>query len=95
MDMTESRRRDAAAEAEDAVRGVVEHRAAIEQATGVLMFVYGVDDTAAFALLRGISQRGNVKVNRLAHQLICTVTANRASPLASRRLTELLDTNAG
>ncbi len=50
---------------------IAENRAAIEQAKGMLMLIYGIDDNAAFDLLRWLSQEANVKLRPLAEQ-ICT-----------------------
>ncbi|BBX67330.1 PAS and ANTAR domain-containing protein [Mycolicibacterium psychrotolerans] len=47
-----------------------EHRAAIEQAKGMLMVVYGIDASAAFDLLRWRSQQTNVKLRLLAEQIL-------------------------
>ncbi len=60
--------------AEDQVRAVVtefaENRASIEQAKGMLMIIYGVNENAAFDLLRWQSQLNNVKVRALAAQVV-------------------------
>ncbi|MGY4712232.1 PAS and ANTAR domain-containing protein [Mycolicibacterium sp. CBM1] len=45
-------------------------RAAIEQAKGMLMVIYGIDADAAFDLLRWRSQEANIKLRLLAGQLI-------------------------
>jgi PAS domain S-box-containing protein len=45
-------------------------RAAIEQAKGMLMLIYGIDDEAAFNLLKWLSQDANVKLRRLAEQVV-------------------------
>jgi PAS domain S-box-containing protein len=45
-------------------------RAAIEQAKGMLMLIYGIDDDAAFNLLKWLSQDANVKLRRLAEQVV-------------------------
>lgn len=45
------------------------NRAGIEQAKGMLMLVYGIDEAAAFNLLRWLSQEGNVKLRPLAEQI--------------------------
>lgn len=42
----------------------------IEQAKGMLMFVYGIDDDAAFDLLRTQSQTHNVKLRLIAEQVL-------------------------
>ena len=44
-------------------------RAEIEQAKGMLMFVYGIDADDAFELLRSQSQQHNVKLRLLAEQI--------------------------
>jgi hypothetical protein len=46
------------------------NRAVIEQAKGMLMLLYGVDDQSAFEWLRRQSQNTNVKVRELAAQLV-------------------------
>ena len=44
-----------------ALAELADHRAAIEQAKGVLMYVYRIDAEAAFEVLRWRSQDGNVR----------------------------------
>jgi ANTAR domain len=53
-----------------AVVEIAENRASIEQAKGVLMYVYGIGPDAAFDMLRWRSQEGNVKLRALAEQLM-------------------------
>ena len=48
---------------------IAEHRAAIEQAKGMLMLVYGIDEDDAFDLLRWLSQEANVKLRLLAERI--------------------------
>jgi ANTAR domain len=52
---------------------IVAGRAAIEQAKGVLMFVYGIDSHHAFELLRSRARTTRVKLRLLAEQLIVDV----------------------
>lgn len=52
------------------VAEIAESRAAIEQAKGMLMVVYGIDAEAAFDLLRWRSQQANVKLRLLAEQVV-------------------------
>jgi aryl carrier-like protein len=52
------------------VAEITEHRAVIEQAKGMLMLVYGLDAVAAFDLLKWRSQDSNVKLRRLAEQIV-------------------------
>src|SRR4051794_35555469 len=71
---TDDSREDALSEREqerisDAVRTIVGQRATIEQAKGMLMFVYGIDADAAFEVLRGQSQHHNVKLRLIAEQI--------------------------
>jgi ANTAR domain-containing protein/PAS domain-containing protein len=49
---------------------ITEHRAVIEQAKGMLMVIYGLDDDAAFDLLKWRSQSSNVKLRRLAEKIV-------------------------
>lgn len=48
---------------------ISEHRASIEQAKGMLMLVYNINDHAAFNLLRWLSQEANVKLRLLAERI--------------------------
>lgn len=48
---------------------IAESRAAIEQTKGMLMLIYGIDDDAAFNLLKWLSQDANVKLRALAEQI--------------------------
>ena len=49
-----------------AVTVIAEARAGIEQAKGMLMLIYGMDEPAAFELLKWRSQETNVKLRLLA-----------------------------
>jgi AmiR/NasT family two-component response regulator len=59
------------------VAEISENRAPIEQAKGVLMYVYQIDADAAFDLLRWRSQETNVKLRALAEQLLVDVRTTR------------------
>lgn len=52
------------------VREYARRRAVIEQAKGILMFVYGIDADEAFAVLRTHSQNHNVKLALIAEQVV-------------------------
>jgi hypothetical protein len=54
----------------DDLAAIVGRRAPIEQAKGMLMFVYGVDAEAAFNMLRTHSQQHNVKLGLIAEQVV-------------------------
>lgn len=78
---------DSAQPDEDAVTTklaeIADHRAGIEQAKGMLMLVYGIDDAAAFDLLKWLSQEANVKLRLLAEQ-ICADFPSRGPEIAAR-----------
>jgi hypothetical protein len=93
VDLTEARRRDAKEEVHSAITGVMEGRAEIEQAKGVLMVAYGVDAEQAFGLLVARSQQTNRKLRDVAR---CLMAGLGDEPLARARklrqeLTGLLD----
>jgi PAS domain S-box-containing protein len=66
------------------VAEITEHRAIIEQAKGMLMLIYGLDDDAAFDLLRWRSQSSNVKLRRLAERIVEDFRAVRDDGITSR-----------
>jgi PAS domain S-box-containing protein len=66
------------------VAEITEQRAVIEQAKGMLMLVYGLDEGAAFDLLRWRSQSGNVKLRRLAEIVIESFRNARDEAITSR-----------
>jgi len=60
---------------DEALPDLFENRAAIEQAKGVLMFVYRVSADQAFRVLQWRSQETNTKLRSLAMQLLAEVAA--------------------
>jgi predicted nucleic acid-binding protein len=52
-----------------AVAEIVERRGVLEQAKGMLMFIYGLNADAAFALLKWLSQENNIKVRTIAERI--------------------------
>ncbi|WP_068188026.1 PAS and ANTAR domain-containing protein [Mycobacterium sp. UM_CSW] len=58
---------------DEALPDLFENRAAIEQAKGVLMYVYRVSAEQAFRVLQWRSQETNVKLRSLAKQLLTEV----------------------
>jgi hypothetical protein len=66
------------------VAEITEHRAVIEQAKGMLMLVYGLDEDAAFDLLRWRSQSTNVKLRRLAEHVVGSFRDVRDDAISSR-----------
>jgi ANTAR domain/PAS fold len=71
---------------------IAENRAAIEQAKGMLMLIYGVDENAAFDLLRWLSQEANVKLRLLAEQICADFRSVGASVLPRAEFDQLLVT---
>jgi hypothetical protein len=59
---------------DEALPGLVENRAAIEQAKGVMMAVYRLSRDQAFRVLQWRSQETNVKLRTLAKRLIHEVS---------------------
>ncbi|OBH97130.1 PAS and ANTAR domain-containing protein [Mycobacterium sp. E2733] len=51
------------------------NRAIIERAKGMLMVIYGIDETTAFVLLKWRSQQNNVKLRPLARQIVAEFLA--------------------
>lgn len=51
------------------VSEIADKRASIEQAKGMLMFIYDIDEQVAFDLLKWLSQKSNVKLRALAKQI--------------------------
>jgi hypothetical protein len=74
----------------DHLRGVLCRRAVIEQAKGALVLRYGLDDDAAFALLRRWSQTRNVKVHIVADTLVNVVCRGAPPPPGADELAEWL-----
>ncbi|OBH29590.1 antitermination regulator [Mycobacterium sp. E342] len=64
---TSSRKREEAISAQ--VAEIADRRGAIERTKGMLMLVYGVDEAAAFNLLKSLSQVRNMKLGALAEQI--------------------------
>ena len=96
IDITGSFRRDLAESTHAAVEAAGVSRAAIDQAKGALMLVYGMDDDAAFDLLKWYSQRSNIKLRELAETLVSA--ASQGMPVSGdnrRRLDEVFFSLAG
>ncbi|NRQ49770.1 ANTAR domain-containing protein [Aeromicrobium stalagmiti] len=61
-------------------RRAMERRAAIEQAKGVLMFLYQLDDSHAFSILQRWSMQSNLKLRDLAVALLEVCVQGNHSP---------------
>jgi PAS domain S-box-containing protein len=84
IDVTpEERARDDALTAE--VAQITSSRAAIEQAKGMLMVIYGISAQGAFDLLKWRSQEANLKLRRIAEYIVAAFTEqSRSGELPSR-----------
>lgn len=51
------------------VAAIAQRRTVIDQTKGMLMLVYGIDESAAFDLLKSLSQARNMKLAPLAEQI--------------------------
>jgi PAS domain S-box-containing protein len=60
-----------------AVIRIAQRRACIEHAKGMLMAIYEIDEAAAFELLKWRSQETQVKLRRLAEQVVTDFTSLR------------------
>jgi hypothetical protein len=58
-----------------AVAEISENRAVIDQAKGMLILLYGVDDQTAFDTLTRHSQNTNIELRALAEQLVSNYRA--------------------
>lgn len=70
IDVTDAQRETAQRQATAAIRASAEHRAAIEQAKGILMVTFGIEPEEAFVRLREASNLSNVAVRELAERLV-------------------------
>ncbi|WP_137874273.1 PAS and ANTAR domain-containing protein [Rhodococcus sp. Q] len=72
------------AESQGTLADIVRSRAAIEQAKGALMLVYGISADRAFDVLTWRSQASNVKIRLLAQQLVAEFTEAVNAPSGLR-----------
>ncbi|WP_156687763.1 PAS and ANTAR domain-containing protein [Mycobacterium sp. Marseille-P9652] len=76
---------------DEALPDLFENRAAIEQAKGVLMYVYRISSEQAFRILQWRSQETNVKLRALAKQLLDEVaTLPSPAPAAQSQFDHVL-----
>ena len=80
VDVTASGQR----ETSEALQAALKNRGAIEQVKGAIMLVHGLDEDAAFALLRGHSQVYNKKVAAIVADLLDAIRNRSGSESISR-----------
>jgi ANTAR domain len=68
------------------LRGAIETRTLIGQATGVLMERYGLTPDRAFAMLARLSQEMNVKAHVVAQQVVSTTPVVPVQPVVNHLL---------
>jgi hypothetical protein len=73
----------------DAVLAAHEHSAAIHQAQGAIMALYGLSDSAAISLLRWYSQNHNVKIAVLAQRVVAQFEVHTA-PVTRQSMDKIL-----
>ena len=74
-----------------AVAVIAESRADIERTKGMLMLIYGMDDSAAFELLKWRSQETNTKLRLLAQQIAADFVAlSHSETLPARSAYDIL-----
>lgn len=91
VDVTESVQSDVT----KAMSRVVESRALIEQAKGVLMVTYGVDADRAFDILRWRSQATQVKLKTVAAEFLDALMRQGLSPESTSAVDRLLVADTG
>lgn len=84
VDVTPQTKRPAEEAITAKVAAIAERRGVIDQTKGMLMLVYGIDDTAAFNLLKSLSQVRNIKLALLAQQIAHDFCQLGAQGIAAR-----------
>jgi anti-anti-sigma factor len=79
----------------DRLRQTMRRRAVIDQAKGVLMAHYAVDDEQAFAQLRRWSQRSNTPLHKVADTLVNAICRGVRSPEYGSELVGWLEQQLG
>ena len=80
VDLTQVRRDETQVEVEAALLKIAQTRLVIEQAKGIVMASAGCSPEDAFAILRRTSSRTNVKLNKLALDLVETLGSQSSAP---------------
>jgi hypothetical protein len=63
---------------------IADNRAPIEQAKGMVMLIYDLEDDAAFGLLKWLSQENNIKLRLLAEQIVTELRAVAAGTIVGK-----------
>lgn len=89
VDVTDTLAGDVREQADLAIEAARQHRGALEQAKGAVMLALGVDADTAFHLLAAKSQAANVKVHRIAEDLV-TRLGDGGAPGTAEAMTDWL-----
>ncbi|MEV0251278.1 PAS and ANTAR domain-containing protein [Nocardia sp. NPDC050712] len=84
IDVTHTLLENRRATLDEALPDLIEARAVIEQAKGVLMLVYGITPEQAFKVLQWRSQETNVKLRRVAELLVGAIGGLGGAPVGFR-----------
>ena len=82
IDITDQFEKDVQKRLTDEVMTISARRAVINQAIGMVMLRYGVDEESAFSLLTTMSQQSNVKLRIIAERVVADPGSLGATPLA-------------
>ena len=77
VDLTMVRRAETEVEVQAALAGMVEHRAVIDQAKGMIMVATGCTGDEAFECLSRYSQNANIKLSAIARRIVDAVESER------------------
>ncbi|WP_033247097.1 PAS and ANTAR domain-containing protein [Nocardia carnea] len=84
VDVTDSLQQQRRQALDETLPEIVESRAVIEQAKGMLMQTYGLNADQAFRVLQWRSQETNIKLREVAHRLVTAITAAGGGPVTQR-----------
>jgi PAS domain S-box-containing protein len=84
VDVTPLRARESEEVITARVNEIAGRRGVIDQTKGMLMLVYGIDEDAAFRLLKSLSQVHNMKLAAIAEQIATDFSALSLGNIASR-----------
>ena len=91
VDLTQVRRDETQHDVEAALLKIAQTRLVIEQAKGIVMLAASCNADHAFAILRNISTRTNVKLNKVALDLVENVATLQTQDPESADLSRLFD----
>lgn len=91
IDLTTTRRNEMQPAIREALDGALASRGSIDMAKGAIMLGLGADPDDAFAILRAVSNRNNVKVNDIAGRIISELSHGATRSPGPELVHELLN----